>query len=385
MTITQDFQKNNQLPGAGKRVAVAMSGGVDSAVSAALLLQQGYTVEGFYMKNWSDEADALYRGNYEQCPWEKDVEDVERICKHLRIPWQSINFEKEYRAKVFQYFLDETNAGRTPNPDVLCNTQIKFLSFLDKALELGFDYVATGHYARIDHDSVETHSNASQPNTLHRLQKGVDPNKDQSYFIYHLNQAQLAKILFPIGHLLKSEVRTLAEKFSLPVAKKPDSQGLCFIGDIDFQTFVKQYVKSPTGPMKLTDGTYMGEHKGLAYYTIGQRQGLEIGGTGPYYVVDKRMTDNTLVICQANDQSSLLSNWCTFAEEHWVSGQRPADSFECSVKIRYRSPDIKCTINGNRVEFAEPARAVTPGQFVVFYDGDVVLGGGVIQTRECNY
>jgi tRNA-specific 2-thiouridylase len=363
MTITQGLQKNNT----GKRVAVAMSGGVDSAVSAALLMQQGYQVEAFYMKNWSDEADALYRGNYEQCPWIKDVEDVTKICAHLGIPFQSINFEKEYRDKVFAYFLEETKAGRTPNPDVLCNTQIKFLSFLDKMMELGFDYVATGHYARTDGK---------------QLLKGVDPNKDQSYFIYHLNQSQLAKILFPIGHLLKAEVRKLAEDFKLPVAKKPDSQGLCFIGDIDFQSFVKQYVQAPPGPMILTDGTKMGEHKGLAYYTIGQRQGLEIGGTGPYYVVEKRLIDNTLIIAQGADHPSLLSNWCTFTDEHWVDGDRPEGLFTCSVKIRYRSPDIKCTVIGNRVEFNEPARAVTPGQFVVFYDGDVVLGGAVISTRQ---
>lgn len=354
-----------------------MSGGVDSAVATALLLQQGYQVEAFYMKNWSDEADALYRGQHEQCPWENDVKDVAAICQTLGIPFQSINFEKEYRDKVFKYFIEETKAGRTPNPDVLCNTQIKFLSFLDKMLELGFEKIATGHYARVTTADVETDCNLS-------LLKGIDPNKDQSYFIYHLNQNQLQHILFPIGGLQKSEVRKLAEEFKLPVAKKPDSQGLCFIGDIDFQTFLKQYVKAEPGPMVLTDGTVMGQHKGLAYYTIGQRQGIEIGGTGPYYVVDKHIKDNTLVICQGADHPSLFSNCCTFAEEHWVSGQRPAGQFECSVKIRYRSPDIRCTVTGNQITFHEPARAVTPGQFAVFYDGEVVLGGGVIKQREIN-
>lgn len=364
MTITQGNQKNNT-------VAVAMSGGVDSAVSAALLLQQGYQVEAFYMKNWSEETAA----HYEHCPWENDVKDVTAICETLGIPFQSINFEKEYRDKVFQYFIEETKAGRTPNPDVVCNTQIKFLSFLDRMIELGYEKIATGHYARVEPSAVGTCHGMS-------LLKGVDPNKDQSYFIYHLNQDQLQHILFPIGGLLKSEVRKLAEQFKLSVAKKPDSQGLCFIGDIDFQTFLKQYVKAEPGPMVLTDGTVMGKHKGLAYYTIGQRQGIEIGGTGPYYVVDKRMVDNTLVICQGADHPSLLSNWCTFTDEHWVSGHRPAETFQCSVKVRYRTPDIACTITGDRVEFSEPARAVTPGQFVVFYDGDVVLGGGVIATRE---
>ncbi|MFA6474644.1 MAG: tRNA 2-thiouridine(34) synthase MnmA [Patescibacteria group bacterium] len=362
MTIPQSIQKNN-------KIAVAMSGGVDSAVSAALLLQQGYQVEAFYMKNWSDEADAAYRGKYDHCPWEDDVKDVTAICAHLKIPFQSINFEKEYRDKVFQYFLEETKAGRTPNPDVMCNTQIKFLSFLDKMMTLGFDKIATGHYSRI---------------IKNQLLKGTDPNKDQSYFIYHLDQTQLSRILFPIGGLLKPEVRKLAEQFKLPVATKPDSQGLCFIGDIDFQTFLKQYVKAAPGPMVLTDGKIVGEHKGLAYYTIGQRQGIEIGGTGPYYVVDKRLSDNTLVICQGKDHPSLFSNWCTFSDEHWVSGLRPTDTFTCSVKVRYRTPDVKCSVSGNKIDFAEPVRAVTPGQFAVFYDGDVVLGGGVIIEREIN-
>ncbi|EKD76088.1 MAG: hypothetical protein ACD_43C00228G0001 [uncultured bacterium] len=370
MTIAQHQTKNNT-------VAVAMSGGVDSAVSAALLLQQGYQVEAFYMKNWSDEAEAMYRGKHDRCPWEDDMKDVKAICAHLKIPFQSINFEKEYRTKVFQYFLEEIKAGCTPNPDVLCNTQIKFLAFLNKALALGFEKIATGHYARVGE------LRPSAPNAASwQLLKGVDPNKDQSYFIYHLNQTQLAKILFPIGHLQKSEVRKLAQDFKLPVAHKPDSQGLCFIGDINFQTFLKQYVKAEPGPMILTDGTIMGQHKGLAYYTIGQRQGLEIGGTGPYYVVEKRLADNTLIICQGANDKSLLSSWCTFAEEHWVSGVRPAEEFECSAKIRYRSPDVKCRVIGNHIEFAEPARAVTPGQFAVFYNGDQVLGGGVITARE---
>jgi len=372
MTISQQKQKNNTV---ANTVAVAMSGGVDSAVAAAVLLQQGYQVKAFYMKNWSDEADALYRGQHQRCPWEDDVKDVAAICATLNIPFQSINFEKEYRAKVFKYFLDETKASRTPNPDVLCNTQIKFLSFLDKMIALGFDKIATGHYARVATVDVETSHGMF-------LLRGIDSSKDQSYFIYHLSQDQLSKILFPIGQLKKLEVRSKARALNLPVADKPDSQGLCFIGDIDFQSFVKQYVKAEPGPMVLTDGKSMGQHKGLAYYTIGQRYGLEIGGTGPYYVVDKRMDTNTLVICQGADHPSLLSGWCTFSDEHWISGQRSADTFQCSVKIRYRSPDIMCTVNGNRVDFSKPARAVTPGQFVVFYDGDVVLGGAVIDRAD---
>jgi tRNA-specific 2-thiouridylase len=259
---------------------------------------------------------------------------------------------------------------------VLCNTQIKFLSFLNRALDLGFEKIATGHYARVV-PVVDVPHTAAQ----WQLLRGVDSNKDQSYFIYHLNQQQLARTLFPIGGLHKAEVRQLARDYKLPVAEKPDSQGLCFIGDIDFQSFVRQYIKSDPGPMVLVDGTPMGEHKGLAFYTIGQRQGLEIGGTGPYYVVEKRVTDNTLIICRGADHPSLLSSWCTFTDEHWVSGQRPAESFACSVKVRYRSPDVRCHVTGNRIEFTDPARAVTPGQFAILYAGDVVLGGGVIDTR----
>lgn len=370
MTIAQQSMKNNT-------VAVAMSGGVDSAVSAALLLEQGYQVEAFYMKNWSDEADARYRGVYDRCPWENEIADVSAICECLGISFQSINFEKEYRAKVFDYFLAEMRAGRTPNPDVLCNTQIKFMTFLQCASALGFEKIATGHYAQ-----VQSVTDPATARSSWQLGKGADPNKDQSYFIYHLNQDQLAKILFPIGHLLKAEVRRLAQKYHLPVATKPDSQGLCFIGDIDFRSFIKQYITADPGPMLLSDGTPLGQHQGLPYYTIGQRQGIGIGGSGPYYVVEKRVQDNTLIIARGVDHPSLFSTWCRFSAAHWVSGQRPADIFHCSVKIRYRSPDIPCTVQGDRIIFADPARAVTPGQYVVFYDNAIVLGGGVISERQ---
>lgn len=386
MTITQPPTENNRPNEAqGARVAVAMSGGVDSAVAAALLQQQGYEVEGFFMKNWSDEAESAYRKTHDgklpdrtQCPWIDDMEDVAKICEHLGIPWQSFNFEKEYRSKVFQYFLDEYTQGRTPNPDILCNTEIKFKSFLKRAIEMSFDKVATGHYAQVQ-------KQVQQADGPYQLLRGNDPNKDQSYFIYHLDQAQLSKLLFPIGHLPKPEVRKLAEQFNLPVATKKDSQGLCFIGEIDFPSFLEHYIPHTPGPMLTVEGETMGQHKGLEYYTIGQRYGLEIGGTGPYYVVDKNLHTNTLIICQGADHLSLLSNWFTISEEHWISGERPVEPIHCSVKVRYRSPDIVCTLEGDRVTLDIPERAVTPGQFAVFYNGDVVLGGAVIEQRETTF
>lgn len=388
MTITQAPTENNRPNGGqGIRVAVAMSGGVDSAVAAALLQQQGYEVEGFFMKNWSDEAESAYRKTHDgklpgrtECPWINDMEDVAKICEHLGIPWQSFNFEKEYRAKVFQYFLDEYTRGRTPNPDILCNTEIKFKSFLKRAIEMGFDKVTTGHYAQVQQatENVE----GIQKFTLLR---GNDPNKDQSYFIYHLDQAQLSKLLFPIGHLPKPEVRKLAEQFNLPVASKKDSQGLCFIGEIDFPSFLEHYIPHTPGPMVTVEGETMGQHKGLEYYTIGQRYGLEIGGTGPYFVVDKNLQTNTLIICQGADHSSLLSNWFTISDEHWISGKRPVEPIRCSVKVRYRSPDIECTVEGERVTLDIPERAVTPGQFAVFYQGENVLGGAVIEQRDTTF
>lgn len=353
-----------------KRVAVALSGGVDSAVAAALLLEQGYDVTAFYMKNWTDIGVAEYRKN-ESCPWLQDYEDAQAVSKYLGIPCEIVHFEKEYRERVLEYFLNEYKHNRTPNPDVMCNTEIKFRAFYEHALKLGFDYVATGHYARI----VETQNVVS-------LLRGTDPNKDQSYFIHHLTEQQLAKIIFPIGHLLKPQVRELAKKFNLPVASKPDSQGLCFVGDIDFRTFLKHYIKAEPGPMVLTNGTVMGEHTGLAYYTLGQRSGINIGGTGPYYVVDKRVKDNTLVICRGKNDPSLFSSAFMIGDMHWISASLKLRSnpFNCTVKVRYRSPDVPCRMEGNRVILDRPERAITPGQFAVFYDGDVVLGGAVINS-----
>lgn len=366
-------------------IAVALSGGVDSAVAAALLQQQGHQVTGFFMKNWTDVAEAKYRKD--ECPWLVDYEDAQRVCAHLGIKCELVNLEREYRDHVFKYFLDEYKAGRTPNPDVLCNTEIKFKSFLKVAEERGFDKMATGHYARItdrntDRNTDTADAMADFADVKYFLKKGVDSNKDQSYFIYHLTQRQLSKLLFPIGGYEKADVRKLAEQFNLPVAKKKDSQGLCFVGEIDFPTFLEQYIPHTPGPMITVEGEPMGAHKGLEYYTMGQRYGLEIGGSGPYYVVDKDITTNTLTICQGADHPSLLSDWFTIEDEFWVSGQRIDNEFSCSVKVRYRSPDVACTISGKKITLEQPERAVTPGQFAIFYDGDTVLGGGVIFNRE---
>lgn len=362
-------------------IAVALSGGVDSAVSAALLQQQGHQVTGFFMKNWTDVAEAKYRKD--ECPWLIDYEDAQRVCAHLGIECELVNLEREYRDHVFQYFLDEYKSGRTPNPDVLCNTEIKFKSFLKVAEERGFDKMATGHYARIkDRITDNTDLKTDFTDRQYYLKKGVDSNKDQSYFIYHLSQQQLSKLLFPIGGYQKVEVRKLAEQFNLPVAKKKDSQGLCFVGEIDFPTFLEQYIPHTPGPMVTVEGESMGTHKGLEYYTIGQRYGLEIGGSGPYYVVNKDITTNTLTICQGQDHPSLLSSWSTIEDEFWIAGSRPSEEFSCTVKVRYRSPDVACTISGNKITLVQPERAVTPGQFAVFYDNETVLGGAVISTRE---
>ncbi|MDP3971205.1 MAG: tRNA 2-thiouridine(34) synthase MnmA [bacterium] len=365
MTIAHDNRNHN-------KVAVALSGGVDSAVAAAILVEQGYDVTGYYMKNWTDVGEVNYRKD--ECPWLEEYEDVQEICKTLNIPCEIINFEREYRDKVFEYFLSEYKKGKTPNPDVMCNTEIKFKSFLKKAEVAGFDKVATGHHAQVSQNE----------SGMWQLKRGADANKDQTYFIYHLTQEQLSKILFPIGHMQKTDVRKAAQAYNLPVADKKDSQGLCFIGDIEFRTFLEQYVPHKPGSMITVEGKNMGEHKGLAYYTIGQRYGLEIGGTGPYFVVEKDIKNNTLIICQGTDHPSLLSTWFTIEDDFWIAGNRPADKFDCTVKVRYRSPDVPCTIDGSKVLLHEAERAVTPGQFAVFYDGATVIGGAEIKKRELN-
>lgn len=349
-----------------KRVIVGMSGGVDSSVAALMLKQKGYEVIGVFMKNWTHEQETS------ACPWEEEYADMRRVCEQLDIPYYTFNFEQEYRERVFSYFLKEYSVGRTPNPDVMCNTEIKFRVFLERAQELKADFIATGHYARM----------RKTGNTIHLL-KGKDENKDQTYFIHHLTQTQLKRILFPIGHLPKFKVRQLAEQAGLAVAKKPDSQGICFIGKIDFREFLAQYIQKKPGNIQTVEGKVLGQHVGLPFYTIGQREGLRIGGTGPYFVVKKDIKTNTLVVAQGENHPALFAPALLAKEVHWISGTAPK-KLSLQAKIRYRAPDQACTLipqgkNSFEVHFKQPQRAVTPGQFVVFYSGQECLGGGVIQ------
>jgi tRNA-uridine 2-sulfurtransferase len=351
------------------RVVVGMSGGVDSSVTALLLKRQGYDVIGIFMKNWDDTDE------FGHCTAEDDAEDVRRVCGEIGIPFYTVNFEKEYMDKVFTYFLDEYRAGRTPNPDVMCNREIKFGEFLQKALELGADYLATGHYARVEQRGNE-----------YVMLRGADPGKDQTYFLNALNQKQLAKAMFPIGHLQKKEVRAIAEEAGLATAKKKDSTGVCFIGEKNFKQFLSQYLPAKPGDMRdIVSGEVKGRHDGLMYYTFGQRQGLGIGGSGtgePWFVADKDLEQNVLWVVQGDGHPSLYSEALIAANVHWVSGQAP-DSFRCTAKFRYRQPDQGVTVNKlsegtYEVLFDQPQRAITPGQAVVFYDGDLCLGGGTI-------
>ena len=355
---------------ANTRVVVGMSGGVDSSVTALLLKQQGYDVIGIFMKNWDDTDE------FGQCTAETDAEDVRRVCEQIGIPYYTVNFEKEYFDKVFTYFLDEYRHGRTPNPDVMCNREIKFGEFLQKALDLGADYLATGHYARVLHEDGK-----------HTLLRGVDGNKDQTYFLNALNQEQLAKAMFPIGHLPKPEVRRIAEEAGLATAKKKDSTGVCFIGERNFKQFLSQYLPAQPGQMiDIRTGEVKGRHDGLMYYTLGQRQGLGIGGSGngePWFVAEKDLANNVLYVVQGDDHPSLYSTGLVASQVNWIEGDMPTELIRCTAKFRYRQPDQGVTLQKNadgtvEVTFDINQRAVTPGQAVVFYDGDICLGGGTI-------
>lgn len=369
MVITMSNDKQNT------RIVVGMSGGVDSSVTALLLKQQGYEVIGIFMKNWDDTDELGY------CTAEADAEDVRRVCEQLDIPYYTVNFEKEYFDKVFSYFLDEYKAGRTPNPDVMCNREIKFGEFLNKALDLGADYVATGHYARVVEEDGKL-----------RLLRGVDNNKDQTYFLNALNQEQLSKAMFPIGHLPKPEVRRLAEEAGLYTAKKKDSTGVCFIGERNFKEFLGHYLPAQGGDMvDVVTGEVKGRHDGLMYYTLGQRQGLGIGGSGsgePWFVADKDLQTNVLYVVQG-DHPSLYSTGLMASGINWIAGEEamPNDSFTCTAKFRYRQPDQQVTVTPREdgtlhVAFSNPQKAITPGQAVVFYQGDECLGGGTIEYAE---
>lgn len=353
------------------RVVVGMSGGVDSSVTALLLKEQGYDVIGIFMKNWDDTDENGV------CTATEDYKDVTAVASQIGIPYYSVNFEKEYWDRVFEYFLAEYRAGRTPNPDVMCNKEIKFKAFLDYAMQLGADFVATGHYAQVKRD---------ENGVVHML-RGNDNNKDQTYFLSQLSQEQLSKTMFPLGHLEKKEVRAIAEKAGLATAKKKDSTGVCFIGEKNFKQFLSQYLPAQPGKMMTPDGIEKGTHDGLMYYTIGQRQGLGIGGGGktqePWFVVGKDLATNTLIVDQGFHHPLLYANRLTASQIHFTTNEEKPQEFRCTAKFRYRQQDVPVTVrllDGDRAEvlFDEKARAITPGQAVVFYDGEECLGGGLI-------
>jgi tRNA-uridine 2-sulfurtransferase len=353
-------------------VVVGMSGGVDSSVSALLLKQQGYHVIGMFMKNWEEN------DPQGACTATKDYEDVVRVCEKIGIPYYSVNFVQEYWDHVFSHFLDELKQGFTPNPDILCNREIKFLTFLEKAFQVGADYLATGHYCQIG-------SYQGLPSLL----KGSDMEKDQSYFLYTLKKETLAKVMFPIGHLTKRQVREIAKQHELPTAEKKDSTGICFIGKRDFKEFVSQYIPYQKGAFCTLDGKKLGEHEGMAYYTIGQRKGLGIGGPGEaWFVVDKDPSTNTVFLAQGEHHPALYAKTLTATEVSWVDGKGPASfPFSCKAKIRYRQPEQDCILekveNGTLfVTFPQPQRAITARQSIVFYQDDVCLGGAMIASRE---
>ncbi|MGF1739844.1 tRNA 2-thiouridine(34) synthase MnmA [Vibrio profundum] len=362
-----------------KKVIVGMSGGVDSSVSAYLLQQQGYQVEGLFMKNWEEDDGEEY------CTAAEDLADAQAVCDKLGIELHTVNFAAEYWDNVFEYFLEEYKAGRTPNPDILCNKEIKFKAFLEFADEiLDADYIAMGHYVR------RTFTEQGQPAQMLR---GKDSNKDQSYFLYTLSHDQVARSLFPVGELEKSEVRSIAEEQGLITAKKKDSTGICFIGERKFTEFLSRYLPAQPGKIETPEGNIIGEHQGLMYHTLGQRKGLHIGGQKggggleePWYVAEKDLERNVLIAVQGGEHPLLKSSGLIASQLHWVSRETLTEPVKCTVKTRYRQQDIECTITPVddktiKVMFNEPQVAVTPGQSAVFYQGEVCLGGGIIEQR----
>ncbi len=356
-----------------QRIVVGMSGDVDSSVTAMLLKEQGFHVQGLFMKNWND------RDDKNQCMWQADVEDAMRVCDRLDIELNTIDLSADYWDHVFRNFLAEYKNGRTPNPDVLCNQEIKFKAFAEQAMQTGADKIATGHYARIKHT-----------NDHYQLLKGIDSNKDQSYFLCRLNQQQLANALFPIGELEKHNVRQRAESAGLITHDKKDSTGICFIGEQPFREFLSRFIPPEPGDIVTTDGKTIGQHDGVFYYTLGQRQGLGIGGVqgandSPWYVVQKDIAANTLTVAQDHDHALLHSHALETSSMHWIAGHAPELPITCKAKVRYRQPDQACTLefidnDTCRIHFDESQRAITPGQFVVLYQGDVCLGGGIIDA-----
>jgi len=355
-----------------QRIVVGISGGVDSSVTAHLLKQQGHDVQGLFMKNWEEDDTTEY------CSAAVDLKDAQQVCDTLNIPLLTRNFASEYWDNVFTDFLDEYRRGRTPNPDVLCNKEIKFKTFLDQALDLGASHIATGHYARVHYCDG-----------YFRLLKAKDTNKDQSYFLHALNQQQLEKTLFPLGELNKPEVRRLAAQAGFANHEKKDSTGICFIGERKFKEFLSRYLPAQPGEMQTPDGTCIGKHDGLMYYTLGQRQGLGIGGAKdasgePWYVVDKNLENNILIVAQGHNHPLLFRKQLSADQLNWIADTPKDIPFRCTAKTRYRQTDQPCTITQLHddqctVIFDQPQRAITPGQSVVFYQGEECLGGGPIQ------
>ncbi|MBU1131138.1 tRNA 2-thiouridine(34) synthase MnmA [Patescibacteria group bacterium] len=405
-----------------KKVIVALSGGVDSSVACALLLKQGYEVEAVFMKNWTprSEAEGLL-----MCPLQADEKDARVVASQLGLKFSTVSFEKEYRSQVVDYLFKEYQEGRTPNPDILCNSRIKFRAFLDYALKRGADFVATGHYVRknqIKRTKNQTNQKSKIKNSPrqardgakfeieskfeiqnsklinHQLLKGMDSNKDQSYFLYQITQEQLSKCLFPIGEYEKAEVRKLAKKYGLITHAKKDSQGICFVGEVEMKAFLKQKIKSKKGDIITTDNKKIGEHEGVWYYTIGQRRGIGVGGGMPYYVVDKDLKNNVLLVARGDKDEALFKQELMADEVHWIAGVEPKFPLKCKAKIRYRQKDQECIVNKSQIsnyksqinpkfkiknqkimiKFTEKQRAITPGQFIALYQKDVCLGGGKI-------
>ena len=367
---------SNNKANASTRVMVGMSGGVDSSVAALLLIEQGYQVEGLFMKNWEEDDDTEY------CTAKADLADAASVCQTLGIRLHTANFAAEYWDNVFEHFIQEYRAGRTPNPDILCNREIKFKAFLDYATELGADLIATGHYAR-----RAVRKTANGPQTL--LLKGLDNNKDQSYFLSAVNAASLERSLFPVGEFEKPVVRDLAARHGLITHDKKDSTGICFIGERKFKDFLQRYLPAQPGVIETVAGEVVGQHHGLMYHTFGQRQGLGIGGLqqhgeAPWYVVGKDLQRNVLLVAQGNDNPWLFSSRLRATQLAWVNRIPPALPLRCDAKIRYRQADQECSVDQQGddavlVSFTSPQRAVTPGQTIVFYEGEVCLGGAVIE------
>jgi tRNA-specific 2-thiouridylase len=359
-----------------KRVVVGLSGGVDSSVTAMLLKEQGHEVVGLFMKNWEDDDDDEY------CSSKQDLIDAVSVADKLGIEIEAVNFSKEYKDRVFANFLEEYQAGRTPNPDILCNAEIKFKAFLDHAMNLGADLIATGHYAQVRENPLKAGS--------YQLLKADDGTKDQSYFLYRLNQVQLSKTLFPLGTYLKREVRELARAAGLINAEKKDSTGICFIGERPFQEFLQRYLPKKPGDIKTPEGKLVGQHEGLMYYTLGQRQGLKIGGHResngePWFVAAKDMSKNELIVVQGHENPLLLNDGLYASQLHWISEEDPRTNWVYAAKTRYRQPDAPCEIdaldkNEVTIKFGQKQWAITPGQSAVVYESNVCLGGGIITS-----